>query len=160
MPPGPRPGRSGATRSSISRSTVSNEAAGRCAEGLDFPEELLGDPLDGGGLDLPLVRLHDVAEQATDLLGVGDPERGEALADERAQLRLVEPLGEEALAEGDLEAELRHLGGAALARLLELGERLLELLPIGADDVADEGVVHLDRKSTRLNSSHSQISYA
>src|SRR5213083_786886 len=85
MPPGPRPGRSGATRSSISRSTVSNEAADCCAERLDFPEELLGDPFDIGGLDLPLVRLHDVADQATDLLGVGDPERGEALADERAQ---------------------------------------------------------------------------
>src|SRR6266571_6798169 len=149
MPPGPRPGRSGATRSSISRSTVSNEAAGCCAERLDSPEELLGDPFDVGGLDLPLVRLHDVADQATDLLGVGDPERGEALADERAQLRLVEPLGKVALAEGDLEAELRHLGGAALARLLELGERLLELLPIGADDVADEGVVHLAREALR-----------
>src|SRR2546422_3411311 len=54
-----------------------------------FRSELLGDPLDIGGLDLPLVRLHDVADQATDLLEVGDPERGEALADERAQLRLV-----------------------------------------------------------------------
>src|SRR3989454_8839816 len=99
MPLGPRPGRSGATRSSISRSTVSNEAAGRCAERLDFPEELLGDPFDVGGLDLPLVRLHDVADQAPDLLGVGDPERGEALADERAQLRLVEPLGKVARSE-------------------------------------------------------------
>src|SRR2546427_123210 len=103
MPPGPRPGRSGATRSSISRSTVSNEAAGRCAEGLDFPEELLGDPLDVGGLDLPLVRLHDVAEQATDLLSVGDPERGVELTDELEQLRLVEHLGEGVLAELALE---------------------------------------------------------
>src|SRR2546426_11805652 len=99
MPPGPRPGRSGATRSSISPSTVSNEAAGCCAERLDFPEELLGDPLDIGGLDLPLVRFHDVADQAPDLLSVGDPERGEALADERAQLRLVEPLGKVARSE-------------------------------------------------------------
>src|SRR3989442_3049988 len=98
MPPGPRPGRSGATRPSISRSTVSNEAAGRCAEGLDFPEELLGDPLDVGGLDLPLVRLHDVADHATDLLSVGDPQRGEPLADQLAQLRLVELLGKLQLA--------------------------------------------------------------
>src|SRR5207249_10909205 len=139
MPRGPRPGRSGATRSSISRSTVSNEAAGRCAERLDFPEELLGDTLDIGGLDLPLVRFHDVADQAPDLLSVGDLERGEALADESAQLRLVEALGKVVLAEGDLEAELGHLGGAALSRILEIGRRLLAMLTVVVDDVVDVG---------------------
>jgi len=74
------------------------------------------------------VRLHDVAHQAADLLGVGDGERGDAVAYERAQRRLVEPTGEVTLAEFRLEAELRDLGPTALARLLELGDRLLELL--------------------------------
>src|SRR5213596_3708827 len=101
------------------------------------PEELLCEPLDVAGLDLPLVRLHDVAHQAADLLRIGDGERGDALA------------GEVAFAEFHLEAELGDLGPTALARLLELGDRLLELLPVGPDDVTDEGVVHLAGETLR-----------
>ncbi len=42
-------------------------------------EELLGDALDVGRLDLSLVGLHDVADQSSDLFGVGDAEGGEPL---------------------------------------------------------------------------------
>src|SRR5205814_9915838 len=84
----------------------------------------------------------DVADEPARLLRVRDAEGGEAVLHERAQRRLVEPLREIALAECDVEAELRRLLGAARADLLELGERLLELLAVSADDLADEGVVH------------------
>src|SRR5262249_1276266 len=92
-------------------------------------EELLGDALDVGRVHLPLVRLHDVAHQAADLLGVGEAERAEALLDEDAQALFIEAPRQVALAERQLEAELGGLGGAALARLLELRQRLLQLLP-------------------------------
>ena len=80
-----------------------------------------------------------------DLLAVGDAERGHALLDERVQRGLVEPLGQEALAERDLEAQLIGLLLALVADLLELLERLLQLLAIGGDDVGDERVVDLRR---------------
>src|SRR5438093_1970616 len=110
-------------------------------------QELLGHALDVGRLDEPLVALHDVAQQAPQLLGVGDPERGQALLDQRAQGRLVQPPRQVPLAELDLEARLRHLGRPPLARLLELGERLLELLAVRGDDVQDQRVVHLAREA-------------
>src|SRR2546425_11495951 len=100
-PRGRRPGRSAARRSSTSPSTGSNEAA---ADRLRLPKELLREPLDAAGLDLALVRLHDVAHQAADLLGVGDGERGGAGAYERAQRRLVEPTAEGTPAELRVEA--------------------------------------------------------
>ena len=95
------------------------------------------------------MRLHDVPHQPSHLLGVGDTERGEALTDQRAQGGLVEPLRQVTLTEFRLEADLGHLGRRAVARFLELGERLQELLAIGADDVEDEGVVHLAREALR-----------
>src|SRR5262249_23184682 len=49
----------------------------------------------------------------------------------------------------DLEAELGGLGGSAVAELLELDQRLLELLPVRPDDLADEGVVHLAGEALR-----------
>src|SRR5205809_4911866 len=70
-------------------------------------QQLLGDALDVGRLDLALVRLHDVADEAPDLVGVGDAERGHALLDEGAHRRLVHTLGKVALAELLLEPETR-----------------------------------------------------
>src|SRR5688572_13326732 len=96
---------------------------------------------------LSLVGLHDVAHEAAHLLDVGDAERLEALADQGAQGALVHALRKEALAEGDLEPELRHLGGATVAELLVLRERLLELLAVGADHLGDHGVVHVTREA-------------
>src|SRR5437867_3242779 len=57
--------------------------------------------------------------------------------------RCVEALGEQPLAELDLEAQLRRLRRAALAELVVLRQRLLQLLAVGADHVQHEGVVHL-----------------
>src|SRR6266403_684838 len=105
-------------------------------------QHLLGDPLDLGRVDLALVRLHDVADQPAHLLGVGDLERVEPLADERAQRRLVHALRQVALAKLELEAQLRGVRRAALAHLLELDQRLLKLLAVGADHVEHERVVH------------------
>src|SRR5262245_37431657 len=112
-------------------------------------QELLGDPLDVCSVHLALVRLHDVADQPAHLLGVGDLEDVEALADQRAQRRFVHALGQVALDELDLEAELRRVRGSALTHLLELRQRLLELLAIGADDVQDESVVDGPGKALR-----------
>src|SRR5437764_4822282 len=106
-------------------------------------QDLFGDALDVVGFDEALVRLHDVADELARLLGVGDAERGHALFDERVQRGGVELLGQKALAELDLGAQLRGLLFALVADLLELLERLLQLLAIGGDDVADEGVVDL-----------------
>jgi hypothetical protein len=91
-------------------------------------EQLLGYALDVARLDPALVRLHDVADEAADLLGVGDAERAQALAHQRAEGGLVEAAWQEALAELDLEAKLGGLGLAALAGLLVVGERLLQRL--------------------------------
>src|SRR5438445_13131815 len=88
----------------------------------------------------------DVADQAAHRLGVGDLERVEALAHQRAKRCLVHALGQVAVAELDLEVELGGVGGPALAELLELAERLLELLAIGADDIEDQRVVDLPRE--------------
>src|SRR5262245_61396883 len=110
-------------------------------------EKLLGDALDVGGLDLPLVALHDVAHQSADLLEVRDAERGEALGDQRAQRRVVEAAGQVLLAELDLPADLRRLLRPALADLVELRGGLLELLAIGPDDIEHERVVHRAREA-------------
>ena len=56
------------------------------------PQQLFRDPLHVAGLDLALVGLHDVADEAPDLLGVGDAEGGEALLDERPCRRFVHAL--------------------------------------------------------------------
>src|SRR2546422_7872231 len=61
----------------------------------------------------------------------------------------VEAPGEEPLAELDLEPELGRLRGAALAQLLELGQRLLELLAVGADHVRSEE--HTSELQSRLH---------
>src|SRR6266542_3764887 len=105
-------------------------------------QELLGDALHIGGLGLALVGLHDVADQSSGLLGIRDAERREPLLDERAERVLVHASGQVALAELELEAELRGLGGAALADLVVLGDGLLQLLAVGADDVEHQGIVH------------------
>src|SRR5438034_11114485 len=96
--------------------------AGSAAAAASALEQLLGDALDVGGVHLALVGLHDVADEPADLLGIGDAERLQALPDECLQRRVVEAPGEIPLAERDLEAELRGLGGAALTELVVLGE--------------------------------------
>src|SRR2546427_172893 len=70
-----------------------------------------------------------------------------ALMHEATQRGAVEAPGEEPLADLDLEPELGRLRGAALAQLLVLGQRLLELLAVGADHVQQERVVHLAREA-------------
>src|SRR5262252_2204553 len=90
-------------------------------------QQLFRNALDVGGVHLALVRLHHVADQAPDVLGVGDAEGGAALLDERAHCVLPEAPRQIAVAQRELEAELRGLRGAALAELVELDERLLEL---------------------------------
>src|SRR5688572_32000985 len=61
----------------------------------------------------------------------------------------------------------QHLGVGCASEMVptrrKLSAQLLKIihLPVVGDDVAAAGRMHrLDRKSTRLNSSHSQISYA
>src|SRR5499427_68517 len=125
-------------------------------------QELLGQSLYLRGLHLSLVGLHDVAHQAPHLLDVGDPERPDALLDQRAHRRLIEPLGQVALAECDLEAKLRRLLGPAFACLLVLPDGLLKELAVGPDHVEDQGVVHRAREilgrspllETRLEHAH------
>src|SRR5207244_12564058 len=104
-------------------------------------QHLLGDPPDDRRVHLALVRLHAVADQAAHLLGVGDLERVEALAHERAQRRLVHAPGQVTLAELELEAQLRGMRGAALAHLLEPDEGPREPLPAAAEPVRDERAV-------------------
>src|SRR3990172_551721 len=106
-------------------------------------QQLLRDALDVTGLDLALVGLHDVADEAAALLGVGEAGGGKPLLDERAHGHLVHALRQVALAELLLEAELGGLRGPAFAHLVVLRDGLLELLAVGADDVEDEGVVDL-----------------
>src|SRR5262249_44822641 len=110
-------------------------------------QQLLRDPLDVTRLDLALVGLHYVAHQAPGLLDVGDAESRDPLLHERAHRRLVHGLRQVALAEFDLEAERRGLGRPALARLLEVADRLLELLAVGADHVEHDRVVHRAREA-------------
>ncbi len=110
-------------------------------------QQLLGDALDVGGFHLALVRLHDVAHQAAHLLGVVDPQRGDALLHQRAQRGLVHGPREIALAEFDLDAKLRRLLGTAVPHLLVLDERLLELLAVGADHVEEQGIVDGPREA-------------
>src|SRR2546425_1171757 len=116
--------------------------AAEAASGL---QQLLGNLFHIGRIDLSLVGFHDVADEAADLLGVGDAERPRTLLHEATQRGDVEAPGEEPLAELDLEPELGRLRGAALAQLLVLGQRLLELLAVGADHVQQERDVHLAR---------------
>src|SRR5205807_5593684 len=106
-------------------------------------QELFGDALDVARFDEPLVRLHDVADELARLLDVGDAERRHALLDERLQRGGVELLGQEALAEADLEAQLIGLLLALFADLLEFLDGFLQLLAIRGDDVGDERVVDL-----------------
>src|SRR5262249_26341516 len=105
-------------------------------------QQLLGDSLHRGRVDLALVGLSAVPDEPAHLLRVRDVERGQPLPDETPDRVGIEALGEEALAELDLEPEPGRRGLAAGAELLVLGQGLLELLPVGADDVEDEGVVH------------------
>src|SRR5206468_253125 len=114
--------------------------AAEAASGL---QQLLGNLFHIGRVDLSLVGFHDVADEAADLLGVGDAERPRTLLHEATQRGGVEALGEEPLAELDLEPELGRVRGAALAQLLVLGQRLLELLAVGADHVQHERIVYL-----------------
>src|SRR2546430_13461029 len=51
-----------------------------------------------------------------------------------------------------------HVGVVDLVERRELGEKETVIFPGELDEIA--GVSEQDRKSTRLNSSHSQISYA
>src|SRR5437773_2039732 len=118
--------------------------AAEAASGL---RQLLGNLLHIGRVDLSLVGLLVVADEAADLLGVGDAERPRTLLHEATQRGDVEAPREEPLAELDLEAELGRVRGAALAQLLVLGQRLLELLAVGADHVQQERVVHLAREA-------------
>jgi hypothetical protein len=121
-------------------------ACARCSAGGgggSGSEQLLGDPLDLGGLDAAFVGLHDVADEAARLLRVADREGLETLADEDAEGRVVERGRQEALAERDLDAEAGGLVRAPLPDLLELAQRLLELPSVGADDVEDQRVVDL-----------------
>src|SRR5262249_3432818 len=129
------------TAPTTKRSALTSSTSGGPRLRTPGPQHLLGDPLDVRRVDLPLVGFHDVADQAAHLLGVGDLERIETLAHERAQSRLVHALGQVALAELDVEAQLRGVRRAALADLLELGQGLLELLAVGADHVEHERVV-------------------
>ena len=48
-------------------------------------EKFLRDALDVARFDLPLVCLHDVADDLSYLLGFGDAQRAQAILDERAQ---------------------------------------------------------------------------
>src|SRR5262249_17252026 len=129
------------TAPTTKRSALTSSTSGGPRLRTPGPQHLLGDPLDVRRVDLPLVGFHDVADQAAHLLGVGDLERIETLAHERAQSRLVHALGQVALAELDVEAQLRGVRRPALADLLELGQGLLELLAVGADHVEHERVV-------------------
>src|SRR5207249_12223457 len=70
--------------------------------------------------------------------------------DELGVREQVEPVVD-ALVEGAQQA--LALGGAALQQLLRLTLALVA-------EMGDQQVAHLDRKSTRLNSSHVSISYA
>src|SRR5687768_17680781 len=45
-------------------------------------------------------------------------------------------------------------------KVLPVMEQLMILDPASAEDIRDRGAIYLDRKSTRLNSSHGYISYA
>src|SRR5262249_24561743 len=54
-------------------------------EGTSGLQDLLGNLFHIGGVDLTLVRLHHVADDAADLLGIGDAERLGALLHEIAQ---------------------------------------------------------------------------
>src|SRR5262249_10888184 len=83
------------------------------------------------------------------LLRVGEAEGAAPLLDQGPQRGLVQALRQVPAAELDLEAELCGLGGSAVAELLELDQRLLELLPVRPDDLADEGVVHLAGEALR-----------
>src|SRR5688572_31282088 len=59
---------------------------------------------------------------------------------------------------GRLDAEL---GGRLVDEVDRLvGQEAVADVPVGEDGGGDQGGVLEDRKSTRLNSSHSQISYA
>src|SRR2546428_171245 len=84
-----------------------------------------------------------VAAETADLLGLGGAQRLRTLLHESAQGCSIEALRQEPLAVLDLEAELGGLRGATLAQLVVFGQRLLELLAVGADDVQHEGVVDL-----------------
>src|SRR5712664_1622580 len=80
--------------------------AAEAASGL---QQLLGNLFHIGRIDLCLVGFHDVADEAADLLGVGDAERPRTLLHEATQRGDVEAPGEEPLAERDLEPELGRL---------------------------------------------------
>src|SRR5215831_8346766 len=112
-------------------------------------EDLLGDALHLAGVHLALVGLHDVADEPAGLLRVGEAEGAAPLLDQGPQRGLVHALRQVPATELDLEAELGGLGGAAVAELLELDQRLLELLPVRPDDLANEGVVHLAGEALR-----------
>src|SRR5262245_22812461 len=147
------PARSGSTATTI-RVTATCSVPGATpasSEGPASGEQGLGNALDVRGFDLAFVALHDVADQPAELLDVRDAERGQALADERPQRVVVEPAREEPLAIRDLEAKLGGLGGPALARLLELDQRLLELLAVRPDDIEHERIV--DRAGEALGRS-------
>src|SRR2546427_341547 len=108
----------------------------------------------------PAVGLLELAERLLELA-----------AQPRGERQVVEPLGLVALPpEGEAGQALRLFGiGVESQRTLELGERRSSLVDV-RERLAELGVregvvgmlreVALDRKSTRLNSSHSQISYA
>src|SRR5438094_8097353 len=110
-------------------------------------EQLLGNLFHIRGVDLSLVGFHDIADETADLLGIGDAEAPRTLLHEATQRGDVQAPGKKPLAELDLEPELGRLRGATLAQLLVLGQRLLELLAVGADHVQQERVVHLAREA-------------
>src|SRR4029450_1724138 len=102
------------------RARVGRAISASCRNYKLRPQKFLGDALHVAGLDLALVGLHDVADDPSDLLDVGDVERRQSLAHETPQRGGVEPARQKALAELDLEAQLSRLRCAPLARLLVL----------------------------------------
>src|SRR5579871_444617 len=111
------------------------------ASGLGGGELFVDDPLDRGGIELSLIRLHDLADDAAGRLRIRDAEPHDRLPDDRARLVVGGGLGEELRAEPDLEVDLGDRVGPARADRGVLLARFPQLLLIGRDHVQPQGVV-------------------